>query len=388
MRILFVADGRSPTTLTWLRYWIERGDEVFLASTFACTPDLPLRGLDLVPVAFSKMRSPSRTDHSGASQWLRDTRLMRLRLALRQWVGILTLPPAARRLEALSRRIRPDLVHALRIPYEGMLAAHADLNAPLVISVWGNDFTLHAPSTPWMRLETRRTMLKAAALHVDCQRDLRLAGEWGFALDKPALVIPGNGGVHTDIFFPLKRPPISPVVVNPRGFRSYIRNDTFFRSIPLVLAEQPEAHFRCASMAGIPEAEAWVKKLGVEKAVELLTPRPQKELAEVLRAAQVAVSPSTHDGTPNSLLEAMACGCFPVAGNLESIREWITPGENGLLIDPSDPAALAEAILTALGDEALRTQAVKTNIRLVAERAEFRRCLAQAEAFYKRILGD
>ena len=34
-----------------------------------------------------------------------------------------------------------------------------------------------------------------------------------------------------------------------------------------------------------------------------------------------------HDGTPNTLLEGMACGCLPVAGDLDSIREWLKPGQ-------------------------------------------------------------
>ena len=53
MKILFVADGRSPTALNWMRYFVERGDEVHLASTFLCQPDLKLSSLEVVPVALS-----------------------------------------------------------------------------------------------------------------------------------------------------------------------------------------------------------------------------------------------------------------------------------------------------------------------------------------------
>ena len=83
-------------------------------------------------------------------------------------------------------------------------------------------------------------------------------------------------------------------------------------------------------------------------AVELGPMMPQTELAKQLRRAHIVVSPSTHDGTPNSLLEAIACGCFPIAGNIESIHEWIRDSENGLLVDPTDPQALAQAIIIAI----------------------------------------
>ncbi len=382
MRLLFVADGRSPIALNWIRYWIERGDEVYLASTFACAPDLPLRGLDLVPVALSGVRSAA-----ASRGFLRGPQGAVLRAALRQWLGLLSLPRAARRLEAIAARLRPDLVHAMRIPFEGLLAARARLSAPLILSSWGNDFTLHARLSPWMGAAIRRALRTAAALHADCRRDVHLAQASGLDPRKPVLVIPGNGGIDTGIFHPPRTPPAEPVVVNPRGFRGYVRNDTFFKAIPLVLAARPEVRFRCAAMAGIPTAEAWVQRLGIGRAVELLPDRPHAEMAGLYQSAQVAVSPSTHDGTPNTLLEAMACGCLPIAGDLDSLREWITPGQNGLLVDPADPAGLAQAILTALDDLSLRQQALKTNVRLIAERAEYRRCMAQAEAFYTQVTG-
>ncbi|MBN2385832.1 MAG: glycosyltransferase family 4 protein [Anaerolineales bacterium] len=385
MRILFVADGRSPIALNWIRYWAERGDEVHLASTFACAPDLAVRSLDLVPVAFSGAGSRSAPGRSGV---LHSPHTVLLRATIRQWLGMLTLPGAARHLRTIVARVRPDLIHAMRIPYEGILAARSGTPVPLVISSWGNDFTLHARLSPWIQPAIRQTLRRAAGLHSDCQRDLRLAHMWGLAVDRPSLVVPGNGGIHTEIFYPPAEPPGEPVVVNPRGFRGYVRNDTFFKSIPLVLARQPQVRFRCAGMAGQPEALDWLKRLDVEAAVELLPPRPHAGMADVFRSAQVAVSPSTHDGTPNTLLEAMACGCFPVAGDLESIREWIVPGENGLLIDPADPQALAQAILNALDDAGLRQEALKKNARLIARRAEYRRCMAQAETFYRQIVGN
>ncbi len=132
-----------------------------------------------------------------------DARLISLRQTIRHWLGPSDASPRWKE-PALpsSSAYKPDLVHALRIPYEGMLAANAGLHVPLIVSVWGNDFTLHAPSTPLMRHHTHWTMLAADALHADCERDIRLAHEWGLDSSKPTLVSPGNGGIHADIFFP------------------------------------------------------------------------------------------------------------------------------------------------------------------------------------------
>ena len=144
-------------------------------------------------------------------------------------------------------------------------------------------------------------------------------------------------------------------MINPRGFRTgSVRQDTFFQALPLILERSPNITFACAAMAGQREALRWVERLRLEGKVHLLPLLPQADLWELFARAAVTVSVSQHDGTPNSLLEAMALGAFPVAGDIESIREWITPGVNGLLVEPDKPQALAEAVLLALDNPDLR----------------------------------
>jgi len=381
MRVLFVADGRSPIALNWIRFFVERGDEVFLASTFACSPELPLQELAITPVAYSGSTGSARPPRGGSSTALK------WRSALRHLLGPLTIPRAARRLRVFAERIRPDLVHAMRIPFEGMLAADAYGAAPLLISVWGNDFTLHAASTALMRHYTEWTLRVTNALHADCRRDIRLAREWGLGPTRPTLVIPGGGGIRANVFFAAANPPADPIVIIARGSRAYVRNDIFFKAIPLVLARNPNAKFVCVALSGNSEASRWVEKLGIGHAATLLPQLPQADLAELMRRSQVMVSPGTHDGTPNSLLEGMACGCFPVVGDLESIREWIRHGENGLLADPTNPGDLARAILRALEDKNLRREAAGLNQQLIMQRADYAHCMSKAQDFYTRIIS-
>jgi glycosyltransferase involved in cell wall biosynthesis len=177
-------------------------------------------------------------------------------------------------------------------------------------------------------------------------------------------------------------------VINPRGFRAYVRNDTFFKAIPRVLEKHPLVRFVCPAMAGEAQAEKWVAELKIGHAVDLLPPQNRLQMADLFRRAEVMVSITTHDGTPNTLLEALACGCFPIAGDIESLREWITPGQNGLLVDPGDPGAMAGAILTAIADPQLRRQAQDWNLSIVCERAEYQRVMQQASEFYSQLLAS
>lgn len=380
MRLLFVTDARSPIAVNWIRHFIEQGDEIFIASTFPCEWDLPIQRLEVFPVAFSSLKKSNQRPGSASS------RTLSLRTKIRQWFGPLTLRRPAQRLRGFIEEVKPDLIHAMRIPYEGMLAADANNGTPLIVSTWGNDFTLHAPSTPLMGHYTRWTMQTADALHSDCQRDVRLARDWGYSVDKPALVVPGNGGIRSDVFYPPVKPVDEPIILNPRGVRPYVRNDSFFKAIPLVLAKHPNAKFLCTSMAGEAQAMQWTKELNIEHAVELLAPIPNTAMADVYRRAQILISPSIHDGTPNTLLEGMACGCFPIAGYLESIREWITSNENGLLFDPTNPQAIAETVIEAIENKNLRAKAAGLNRDIISARAEYGNNMQRVDAFYKNVL--
>ncbi|MEJ2757024.1 MAG: glycosyltransferase, partial [Anaerolineales bacterium] len=147
MRILYIVDGRSPTARNWIAHFISAGHEVHMISTGICTRMLGLASLHILPVAFSDAGVPDVSDQAAQvnrRDLLRKLTPMWLRTFVRQWIGPLTVPQSVGKLQALIEQIQPDLVHAMRYPYEGILAARAEPSAPLIVSVWGNDFTLHA----------------------------------------------------------------------------------------------------------------------------------------------------------------------------------------------------------------------------------------------------
>ncbi|MFY9611081.1 MAG: glycosyltransferase [Blastocatellia bacterium] len=409
MNICFIADARSPIALNWISHFTGHDHSVHVISTYpGAVGDVPGARLHSVPLAFSRLgqsekagvrmangrRSKFKTLLSG----LRGGLFSSLSVNAHLWVTPFELHRHVPAVRALINQISPDLVHAMRIPFEGILAAKAaPSNVPLVISVWGNDFTLCAANNHLIARQTRLALGRADALHCDCRRDLDLAIQtWGFDPKKPSVVLPGAGGVQGSMFHPgqpdshlrreLSIPDDAPVVLNPRGFRGYVRNDVFFRAIPGILKQYPNAVFVCPGMQGNPIAGKWVYRLAIQESVRLLPSVPREKMAELFRLACIAVSPSLHDGTPNTLLEAMACGCFPVAGDIESVREWITDKANGLLCDPTDPESVARAIVRALGDEEMRNGARELNVQLVAERAEYTKVMQQAEEFYFKVV--
>jgi glycosyltransferase involved in cell wall biosynthesis len=389
LRILIIADGRSPITRSWITMLKPLGHHISLVSSYPCPPVDGVENLYVLPLAFSSFGG----SQAGSSRSKRSagiiTRIRPAAQKLRHWLGPWTLSAKSGELQRIIDLEKPELIHAMRIPFEGMLASSIHPGIPLIISTWGNDFTLHAPSTPRMRSLTRKTMQRASALLSDTHIDVSRAAEWGFNPRNPSLVVPGNGGINlhelsTSIAGVDKS--TIPTVLNPRGLRSYVHSDTFFRSIPAVLDALPDTQFICTSMAGQPEAEHWINSLGITANVQLLPLLTQDELWRAFTRAHVSVSISSHDGTPNTLLEAMACGCLPICGDLPSIREWITPGENGLLVDPQDPKALADAILLALTSSQLLSSSARLNSHIVKDRADVDMVRGSINPFFRDVI--
>ena len=269
--------------------------------------------------------------------------------AIRSSIGPALVHAKRGRLQRLVERHRPDLIHAMRIPFEGIAAAELT-GLPMIVSVWGNDFTLHAERNRMMAKATRRTLATADVLHCDCRRDARMAREWGFPADHPIWVLPGNGGVDRSVFhagrsdFRLRLgiPERATVILNPRGIREYVRTDIFFRALSPVLRSFPDVHVVCPGMAGSRYAENMITDTRLDRRrVHLLPVLDHRLMADAFRSSRVSVSLSEHDGTPNTLLEAMACGALPVVGDVASVRNGSAAESTASSSPPQTPPVVA-----------------------------------------------
>src|ERR1035441_9434425 len=79
---------------------------------------------------------------------------------------------------------RPDLVHAMRIQNEGYVGALTRRH-PFIISAMGNDFVYTAKHSAIHRHLTRKTVPRCDGFMADCQRDLKLAAEFGLKQSVP-----------------------------------------------------------------------------------------------------------------------------------------------------------------------------------------------------------
>lgn len=395
LRLCFVADHRSPIAQQWVQFVEKQGHVAQLISSRwpgeEADTSYELLGPGAVIEHLARGRRRTDADHrlSGVAPRLRSGG---------HWLANALGPLELRRhvygLRRQIDRFDPDLVHAMRIPYEGMAASLAVKDRRLITSIWGNDLTLHAPKSWAMAAATRRVLKRTDALHTDCSRDLALARSWGFDGRKPALIMPGSGGVDRRRFHPgtsrvrseLGIPAGADVILNPRGVREYVHIPQFLDAAHRVLVERPEAHIICTGFLGQRWIEQRVGTWPERSRLHLLPNMTHDKMADVYRAADVSVSLTSHDGTPNTLLEALACECLPVVGPVASVLEWIEDGVNGLVVTPTDADAVATTLLRALDDEQLRLRSAATNTRVIAERADLNTCMAWAVQFYRTLL--
>ncbi len=90
-------------------------------------------------------------------------------------------------------------------------------------------------------------------------------------------------------------------------------------------------------------------------------------LSYVYSAADLFVIPSLQDNLPNTTIEALACGIPTIGSNVGGIPEVIRDGRTGLLVPPSDPTALRQAIVSLLAKPERRVSMAEQSRRLALQ---------------------
>ena len=144
-----------------------------------------------------------------------------------------------------------------------------------------------------------------------------------------------------------------------------------------ILAQKREARFLLAGYIdegpdGIDptELESWISG-GIEYLGALEDVRP------AIGRASVFVLPSYREGTPRSVLEAMAMGRPIVTTDVPGCRETVVHGLNGLLVPARDPMALAEAMLQMIDRPEIRREMGDQSLQLCRSKYDVDRVNAQ-----------
>jgi colanic acid/amylovoran biosynthesis glycosyltransferase len=150
---------------------------------------------------------------------------------------------------------------------------------------------------------------------------------------------------------------------------------------------EPDAH-DAASGACYRQLKNLVALHKLEEVIKFRGRRTATEVRQSLQAADIYAAPGVElangdkDGVPTALLEAMAAGCAIASTTAGSVPEVIEDGVQGILVQPSDAIALADALAALAADPALRARLGEAARERVSRHFDVRQCEA---AFHRRV---
>lgn len=263
------------------------------------------------------------------------------------------------RLWRLLKHLRPDIVHTRNYgTLDGALVAALAGVPRRIHGEHGWDMTdLHGASIKYRLL--RRWLGPLVQRHVTVSDDL---GVW--LKDKiripAAKVLAIHNGVDTTAFHPdpdgrrmladAAGPGFGPdsFIIGTVGRMDAVKDQTMLaRAFVHMLRERPALRHKARLvMIGDGELLAPVRKILAEGDASALSwlPGARNDIAGLLRGFDTFVLPSLNEGISNTILEAMATGLPVIATDVGGNPELVMPGETGLLTQPADPVALADAM--------------------------------------------
>jgi glycosyltransferase involved in cell wall biosynthesis len=102
--------------------------------------------------------------------------------------------------------------------------------------------------------------------------------------------------------------------------------------------------------------ERRAERAGLAGRVRFLGAQPRLRILELFAAADASLLSSSWENFPHTVVEALAVGTPVIATATGGVAEVLHDGENGLVVPPGDPAALAEAIRRYVADDSLRAR--------------------------------
>ena len=176
------------------------------------------------------------------------------------------------------------------------------------------------------------------------------------------------------------------MVGNVRGPKG---QEHFIRAAQRIARQEPSVHFIiCGDLHPTlaPPLFALVNKLGLQEKVHFLGFR--SDVPHVLADLDVFVLPSTSEGFPLVVLEAMATGRAVVATRCGGAEEVVEHEQTGLLVPVGDDQAIAESVIRLLLNPQMRARLARSGQRLCEKNFSMRMMIESYEALYAESLAN
>jgi glycosyltransferase involved in cell wall biosynthesis len=370
-RILYVTQGYCTHDRRFLERIVEAGHEIWFVPCEAASVQSDLPRV------------------SGSISWLPPLCGGKVAPGRPEWIA------AAWRFRQVVDEVAPDLVHAGPIQTGGFFAALAGFH-PLLMMSWGSDVLFVPDQAVWLKWITQFALRRADMVIADCEAVCRRIAE--FSGLRSGRIVAFPWGIDLKRF----QPKVSAlqlrkrlgwegckVVISTRSFDPIHGTLTFLKAAKQVLRHAGEVRVLMLGEGRLRKrVETFIQENGLADKVHLAGRVPEEMMPDYFAEANLYVSATHCDGSSISLLQAMGCGLPVVVTQGYGNNEWVTDGENGWLYPPGDANALAARIMQASRDDASRTVAVRANLQIVRERANWSRNCSRVLEAYDKLLGN
>ena len=276
-------------------------------------------------------------------------------------------------LNKVIQKFNPDIIHSLETQHSGYLVAEAKYKSTTkfpywVHSTWGID--LHYFGTKEKHINLIKNCLsRIDHLIVEGNRDLDLARLFGYK--KEISIFPSvGGGFH---IFPLTSQKTSGrKVILIKGLQDECRN-----AICSLHAVEDNIQYLKDYKIFVYSAENLIIKYVNEIKdrtkldIEILEYLDYKSMNELVKTARISMCTNFTDGVPNSMIEAMIYGAFPIQSDTSMANEWIINNLTGMIIPANNRKDAAEALRCALLNDNMVNSAAIINNKKVKENLDY-----------------
>jgi glycosyltransferase involved in cell wall biosynthesis len=327
-----------------------------------------------------------------------DARITVHRLPMiRRDVSLLSEVRSVRALIRLYRRVRPDLVHHIRLKpvLHGSIAARLAGVPGVVNAITGMGYLFIGEEG---RLSGVRRLVEMGLKSAVGRKNQRVVFQnyddrdffvgRRFCPPEATAVIRG-AGVNVRHLVPTPEPTSLPLVVLPsrmlwdKGVAEFVEAARALRSsginarFALVGEGDPENR----SCIPVAELEGWRDS----KVVEWWGWRD--DIPRVIQQSHIICLPSYREGLPRVLIEAAAAGRPIVTTDTPGCREIVRHGENGLLVPVADAVGLAEALRRLIEDPELRAKFGARGREIAVSEFTIERVIAETFEVYRALLS-
>jgi glycosyltransferase involved in cell wall biosynthesis len=162
-------------------------------------------------------------------------------------------------------------------------------------------------------------------------------------------------------------------------------HDLLFRAVRAAADQEPAIHLLVIG-DGTERGRLHTLKTDLNLDLQVTMAGYRQDISEILAGLDGFVLPSSLEGSPVSLMEAMAAGLPVIAAAAGGVAELVTHAVTGILVEPGNEAALTHALLTLARDAALRSELGTAAREKIRTEFTLEAMARRIESVYDRVL--